>query len=141
MTTANTLKTVALLAVLTGMLVLIGRALGGPGGMVIAFGLALVMNVASYWFSDKLALSMSGAREVSVEQAPELHRMVEQWARAANLPKPRVYLIETDAANAFATGRDPNHAAVAATTGIMRILSYDELAGVMAHELAHIKNR
>ncbi len=137
----NTFKATVLLATLTGLLVVTGSALGGQAGMVIAFGLAIAMNMGAWWFSDKIALRMSGAREVTPAEAPDLHRMVEELAARANLPKPRVYLIETDAPNAFATGRSPAHSAVAATTGIMRILNYDELAGVMAHELAHIKNR
>ncbi len=141
MSLANTLKTTVLLATLTGLLVLVGRMVGGPTGMIIAFGFALLMNFGTYWFSDKLALAMSGAREVTPTDAPELHRMVADLARRANMPMPRVYIMETDTPNAFATGRDPKHGAVAVTTGIMRILDRDELAGVIAHELGHIKNR
>lgn len=141
MNTGNTLKTVFLLTALTVLLVIVGRAIGGTGGMILAFGLAVVMNFGAYWFSDRLALSMSGAREVSYEDAPELHRIVERLALQARLPKPRVYVMDSVAPNAFATGRDPSHAAVAVTTGITRILSRDELAGVIAHELAHVRNR
>lgn len=137
----NTFKATVLLATLTGLLLVTGSALGGQAGMVIAFGLAIAMNMGAWWFSDKIALRMSGAREVTPAEAPDLHRMVEELAARANLPKPRVYLIETDAPNAFATGRSPARSAVAATTGIMRLLTHEELAGVMAHELAHIKNR
>ncbi len=141
MSSNNTLKTTVLLAALTGLFLLVGRVLGGNGGMVFAFGLALVMNVGSYWFSDRIALAMAGAREVSYEQAPELHRIVEELAAYAHLPKPRVYIVDTPTPNAFATGRDPEHSAVAVTTGIMNILNRDELAGVLAHELGHVKNR
>jgi heat shock protein HtpX len=109
--------------------------------MVLAFGLALVMNLGAYWFSDRLALAMSGAREVSDSEAPELHRIVDRLAAYARLPKPRVYVMDTPTPNAFATGRDPEHAAVAVTTGLVRILGQAELAGVIAHELAHIRNR
>ncbi len=141
MNTSNTLKTVVLLAALTGLFLLVGRWLGGNGGMVFAFALAIVMNFGAYWFSDKVALSMSGAKEVAYDQAPELHRTVDELATFARLPKPRVYIIQTDTPNAFATGRDPAHSAVAVTSGILRLLSRDELAGVLAHEMAHIKNR
>lgn len=137
----NTLKTTILLAALTALLVLIGRWLGGTSGMVLAFALALLMNSAAYWFSDKLALTMAGAREVMLAEAPALYRMIADLARQAGLPMPRVYVIEADAPNAFATGRNPRHAAVAVTTGLMDLLDRDELAGVIAHELAHIKNR
>jgi heat shock protein HtpX len=137
----NTIKTTLLLGALTGLFMLIGSALGGTGGMMIAFVFAIVMNMGAWWFSDKLALSMSRAQEVSPEEAPELHRMVERLSANANIPKPRVYIMDTPMPNAFATGRDPQHGAVAVTTGIMQLLNRDELAGVMAHELAHIKNR
>lgn len=137
----NTVKTTLLLGALTGLLVLIGNWLGGTGGMFFAFVLALAMNGGAWWFSDKLALRMAGAREATPAEAPELHRMVAELAQRANLPMPRVYLIEADAPNAFATGRDPQHGAVAVTTGIMQILDRNELAGVVAHELGHIKNR
>jgi heat shock protein HtpX len=141
MNSGNTLKTVFLLTLLTGLFILVGQAIGGQGGMLIAFIFAMGMNFVSYWFSDKIALQMAGAKEVAYEDAPDLHRLVEQLASYARMPKPRVYIIESPSPNAFATGRDPNHAAVAVTTGILRILNSNELAGVLAHELAHIKNR
>jgi len=137
----NMLKTTMLLAGLTGLFVLVGSALGGQSGMILAFGLAVVMNLGAWWFSDTLALKMNGARAVSPEEAPHLHRMVETLSRQANLPKPAVYLIESDVPNAFATGRSPSKGAVAVTTGLMRLLDQDEVAGVIAHELAHIRNR
>ncbi len=137
----NTIKATLLLGALTGLLVFAGAALGGQSGMVIAFALAIAMNMGAWWFSDRIALRMSGAREVRMDEAPALHRMVETLAARAGLPKPRVYVIETDAPNAFATGRSPAKGAVAVTTGIMRTLDDDELAGVIAHELAHIKHR
>ncbi|NOK61628.1 MAG: zinc metalloprotease HtpX [Chloroflexi bacterium AL-W] len=137
----NSIKTTALLAGLMALMVFVGQLLGGTGGMIIAFIFALLMNGGAYWFSDKLALRMSGAQEVTPEEAPELHGMVADLSQRANLPMPRVYIIQSEAPNAFATGRNPQNAAVAATTGIMQILDREELAGVMAHELAHIKNR
>jgi len=139
--TGNTLKTVALLAALTALFLFVGRLIGGSGGMFFALILSLLMNMGAYWFSDKIALAMAGAKEVSYEEAPELHRLVEQLAAHARLPKPRIYVINNPSPNAFATGRDPKHAAVAVTTGILNILDRQELAGVLAHELAHIKNR
>ena len=141
MTSANTLKSAVLLAVLTGLLVVIGRALGGASGMVFAFGLAVLMNFGAYWYSDKLALSMAGAREVAPAEVPGLHRIVEEIAYLTGMPKPRVYVVESPSPNAFATGRDPRHAAVAVTTGIMSLLDERELRGVLAHELAHVRNR
>lgn len=137
----NTLKTAALLATLTVLLVLAGRWFGGTQGMLIAFLLALLMNGGAYWFSDRLALSLAGAREVDRYEAPRLHQMVAQLAQRANLPMPRVYLIDSAAPNAFATGRNPQHGAVAVTTGLLRLLNEDEVAAVIAHELGHIKNR
>jgi heat shock protein HtpX len=137
----NTLKTTVFLAALTGLLVVVGNWLGGTGGMVMAFSLAMVMNGFAYWFSDRLALRMAGARAVSFNDAPELHRLVAHLAQRAGLPMPCVYIIESDAPNAFATGRNPQHGALAVTTGILRLLDRDELAGVIAHELGHIKNR
>ncbi len=136
----NTLKTTILLAALTGLLVVVGGALGGRGGMVIAFAFAIVMNAGAYWFSGDIALRMGGAREVSPEEAPELHRLVAELATYARLPMPRVAIIDSPSPNAFATGRDANHAVVAVTTGIMGILNRDELAGVLAHELGHVRN-
>ena len=137
----NTIKTGFLMIVLSMLLVMAGFFLGGSGGMTIALGLSLMMNVGAYWYSDKLALKMAGAREVTPEEAPELHFIVDEQARQSNLPKPRVYIIQNDSPNAFATGRNPRNAAVAATTGIMRILNRDELSAVMAHEMAHVGNR
>ncbi len=137
----NNVKTVMLLTALTVLLVLVGGAVGGQSGMMMAFVLAFVMNMGSYWFSDKIALSMSGAHAVSEEEAPELHRIVEEVASQAGVPKPRVHIIESEAPNAFATGRDPNHAAVAVTTGIMNLLTRRELVGVLGHELGHVRNR
>ncbi|WP_371377007.1 zinc metalloprotease HtpX [Sporomusa aerivorans] len=137
----NRMKTVLLLATLTGMLLAIGNWFGGRGGMMIMFLVSVAMNFGSYWFSDKIVLNMYGAREVTVREAPELYEIVVKLARKAKMPMPKVYIMETEMPNAFATGRDPEHAAVAATTGILRILNREELEGVMAHELAHVKNR
>jgi len=137
----NTLKTTLLLAGLTALFVVVGRLVWGPTGMMIAFVLALVMNGVSYWFSDKIVLSMYHAREVTPAEAPELAAIVQGLAQRAGLPMPRLYIIPTEALNAFATGRNPNHAAVAVTEGILRLLSEEELEGVLAHELAHVKNR
>jgi len=137
----NLLKTAVLMAAITALFMTIGRLLGGQQGMMLALVVALGMNVFSYWFSDKLVLRMYNAQEVDAQSAPEFYRMVRELAERAQLPMPRVYLINEDAPNAFATGRNPNHAAVAATTGILRTLSERELRGVMAHELAHVKHR
>ncbi|WP_457626201.1 zinc metalloprotease HtpX [Persephonella sp.] len=137
----HTIKTVLLLGVLTGLFLVVGKILGGQTGMVIAFIFAMAMNFFAYWFSDKLALKMYGAREISYEEAPWLHDMVAELARNAGIPKPKVYLAPIDIPNAFATGRDPKHAVVAVTSGILNILSPEELRGVLAHEIAHIKNR
>ena len=137
----NTLKTTILLAALTGLLIVIGGAIGGRGGMVIAFLFAILMNMGAYWFSGDIALRMAGAREVSPEEAPWLHQLVDELATYARLPKPRVAIIDSPSPNAFATGRDPQHAVVAVTTGILGILDRDELAGVLAHELGHVRNR
>ena len=137
----NVLKTGVLLAVLTSLLLVIGGALGGRGGLMVALAFALVMNFVSYWFSDRIVLSMSGAQPVDEAQAPGLYRIVRTLALRAGIPLPRIYLMDSDAPNAFATGRNPEHAAVAVTPGIMRVLDETELEGVLAHELAHIKNR
>jgi heat shock protein HtpX len=137
----NRVKTVLLLAGLTAFLIFMGRVLGGRQGMYLAFGLALAMNFFSYWFSDKIVLKMYGAQEVSPAEAPQLHQIVEELAREAGIPKPRVYLIPDESPNAFATGRNPEHAAVAATEGIMRLLTPTELKGVLAHEIGHVQNR
>ncbi len=138
---SNMFKTAILLAALTALLVLIGGALGGQQGMIVAFVFALVMNFASYWFSDKLVLAMYGARPIEEAEAPGLYRIVRTLATRAGIPMPRVYLIPSETPNAFATGRNPQHAAVAVTEGIMRILDEQELEGVLAHELSHVKNR
>ncbi|MEW5979127.1 MAG: zinc metalloprotease HtpX [Acidobacteriota bacterium] len=137
----NTLKTFVLLAGLTGLLLAIGNALAGRGGLMIALVMAGVMNLVGYWFSDKIALSMSGAKPVSETEAPDLYRMVRELCMRAELPVPRLYVIPSSTPNAFATGRNPEHSAVAVTSGIVSMLSRDELEGVVAHELAHIKNR
>ena len=138
---SNMLKTGMLLGVLTALFVVIGYGLGGQQGMVVAFGLAFLMNVLSYWVSDKIVLAMYGAKPISEAEAPRLYAIVRRLATRAQIPMPPVYLIPTDTPNAFATGRNPEHAAVAVTEGIMRILDEDELEGVLAHELSHVKNR
>lgn len=138
---ANQLKTVLFLGILTGLFLAIGHLVAGKQGMIIAFVVAMVMNFFSYFFSDKIALAMYGAREIPYEEAPWLHQMVEDLARRAGIPKPKIYLAPIHVPNAFATGRDPEHAAVAVTSGILQILNKDELRGVLAHELGHIKNR
>src|ERR671916_61386 len=137
----NIMRTAMLLAALTALFGVVGYLLGGQGGMLIALGIAVVTNLFAYWNSDKLALSAYNAVEVDERTAPELVAMVRGLAQTAGLPMPRVYLIDNPQPNAFATGRNPENAAVAATTGIMQMLTYEELAGVMAHEIAHIKNR
>lgn len=137
----NYLKTTLLLAVLTAILIFAGDALGGRSGAVTALAFAGVMNFATYWFSDKIVLKMYGAKQVSEQDAPQLYAVVRDLTMKANMPMPKVYIMDNDTPNAFATGRNPNHAAVAVTNGIMRILTKEELSGVMAHELAHIKNR
>lgn len=137
----NVLKTFVLLAALTALFVFVGDAIGGRTGMTVALFFAIVMNFFAYWFSDKMALAMSGAKPVSETEAPELHSIVANLAVRAGIPKPKVYIAPQETPNAFATGRNPSHAAVAVTQGLLRILSRDELEGVLAHELAHIKNR
>ncbi|HEU5189579.1 MAG TPA: zinc metalloprotease HtpX [Methylomirabilota bacterium] len=137
----NVLKTGFLLAVLTCLVVLVGQAIGGQQGMLIALVMALVMNFVSYWFSDKMVLAMYRAQPVDEAAAPELYGVVRGLATRAQVPMPKVYIIPTDTPNAFATGRNPEHAAVAVTEGIMRILNREELEGVIAHELSHVKNR
>lgn len=137
----NTIKTGLLLGALTGLLMLIGGWFGGQNGVVIAFFFAVVMNFGSYWFSDKIVLRMYQAKAVSEGEAPELYAMVKNLALRASMPMPRVYVIPEDTPNAFATGRDEHHAVVAVTEGILRILGRDELEGVIAHELTHIRNR
>ena len=137
----NLMKTAILMAAITALFMLLGRMLGGQTGMMLALVLALGMNFFSYWFSDQIVLKMYKAREVDDSTAPQFVAMVRELAQNAGIPMPKVYLIDEDAPNAFATGRNPAHAAVAATTGIIRVLSARELRGVMAHELAHVKHR
>src|SRR5512138_1261892 len=137
----NRLKTTLLLSLLTILMVAMGSAIGGRSGMVFAFVMALGMNFFSYWFSDKIVLKMYGAQEIGEHEHPVFYGMVRRLAQQAGLPMPKVYIIPDDSPNAFATGRNPEHAAVAATEGILRILSSEELEGVMAHELAHVQNR
>jgi heat shock protein HtpX len=137
----NGFKTTMLLAALTALFMGLGFMLGGPRGALIAFAVAFAMNIFTYWNADKIVLRMHHAREVDAASAPEFYAMVQSLAARAALPMPRVYIVEDDAPNAFATGRNPDNAAVAATTGLMRMLTRDELAAVMAHELAHVKNR
>jgi heat shock protein HtpX len=137
----NQLKTTLLLSLLTVLMVLMGSAIGGKTGMVFAFFMAAAMNFFSYWFSDKIVLKMYGAQEIGEHDNPAFYGMVRKLVLQAGLPMPKVYIIPSESPNAFATGRNPEHAAVAATAGILRILSPEELAGVMAHELAHVRNR
>ena len=137
----NLLKTAVLMAAITALFMAIGSLLGGRQGMMLALVVALGMNFFSYWFSDALVLKMYNAKQVDETSAPQFYRMIQELARNARLPMPKVYLIEEDAPNAFATGRNPEHAAVAATTGILRVLTERELRGVMAHELAHVRHR
>jgi heat shock protein HtpX len=134
-------RTALLLAGLTALFLVIGYALGGQSGMLLAFGVALAANLFAYWNSGDMVLSMYGAREVGPQEAPEYYGIVRELAGRAGLPMPRVYIMDNPQPNAFATGRDPEHAAVAATTGLLHLLSAEEVAGVMAHELAHVKNR
>jgi heat shock protein HtpX len=136
----NTLRTVFLMTLMMVLFIIVGYFLGGTSGMTIAFIFALIMNFGSYWFSAKIVLAMYRAKEVTRESAPKFYNMVEQLAKNANLPMPKVYIINDPTPNAFATGRNPKNAAVAATTGILQGLNNEELAGVMAHELAHVKN-
>jgi heat shock protein HtpX len=137
----NSIKTAILLGALTGLLMLIGGLIGGRGGVYIAFIFALIMNFGSYWFSDKIVLKMYKAQEVSESSAPALYGMVRNLSLKANIPMPRLFIIPEETPNAFATGRNEKHAVVAVTEGIMRILSKEELEGVIAHELSHIKNK
>ena len=137
----NGLKTAFLLTLLTLLAIGIGDWLGGQNGMIIAFFVAVGINFFSYFFSDKLALAMNGARPVTREQLPRVYRVVEQLTQRVGLPMPRIYVIPTDSPNAFATGRNPNHAAVAVTEGILNLLDDEELEGVLAHELGHVRNR
>jgi heat shock protein HtpX len=137
----NNFKTTLLLAALTGLLLVIGQHWGGQQGMVLMLILAGVMNLGSYFFSDKIALRMSGAQPVSREEAPRLYQIVERLAAKANIPVPKIYRIPTESPNAFATGRNPAHASVAVTDGILQICTDEEIEGVLAHELGHVRNR
>jgi len=138
---AYTIRTALLLGLLTGLFLFVGHLIAGKTGMTIALILAGVMNFLAYWFSDKIVLAMYGAKEISYEEAPWLHRMVEELSERAGIPKPKIYLVPMEQPNAFATGRGPGSGAVAVTAGILRLLDEDELRGVLAHEIAHIKNR
>lgn len=137
----NQIKTVFLLALLSGIIIVFGGAIGGRSGLMIAFAVAIAMNVGSYWFSDKIVLKMYKAKELSPSDSPMLHKIIDELVVNANIPKPLVYLVEDNSPNAFATGRNPEHAAVAVTSGILRLLSPEELRGVLAHEIAHIAHR
>jgi len=137
----NHTKTVLLLGALTGLFLLVGYAIGGNNGMLIALGFAGVFNFASYWFSDKIVLRAYGAAELSESEAPQVHRMVRELAESARIPMPRVYVIDQESPNAFATGRNPQHAAIALTRGIMSLMSQEQLRGVVAHELSHVLSR
>lgn len=137
----NQIKTMMLMALLSAIIILLGGALGGRTGIVIALGFAMLMNAGSYWYSDKIVLSMYHARELAPEEAPMLHRMVGELAQAAGVPKPRICVMPQETPNAFATGRNPEHGVIAVTDGIMRLLSPEELRGVLAHEMSHIANR
>ena len=135
------IKTVLLLGLLSGIIIVLGGLMGGRVGIIIAFGMALIMNVGSYWYSDKIVLSMYRARELAPEEAPYLHKIVEELSYNAGIPKPRVCVVPEEAPNAFATGRNPENAVVAVTEGLMRLLPPEELRGVVAHEIGHIVNR
>lgn len=129
------------MGVMTALFVFVGRLIGGQSGMLLAFGLAVLMNFISYWYSDKIVLTMYKAKPISEADAPQIHSIVDKLTRQAGLPMPKLYMIDTDMPNAFATGRNPDHAAVAVTSGILRLLDASELEGVIAHELSHVKNR
>ncbi|HKS96567.1 MAG TPA: zinc metalloprotease HtpX [Terriglobia bacterium] len=137
----NNLKTTVLLAAMTGLLLAIGQLWGGQRGLTFALVLAAVMNLGSYFFSDKIALATSGAQPISREEGPRIYQIVERLAAKANVPVPKIYMIPTDSPNAFATGRNPNHASVAVTRGILEICDDEEIEGVLAHELGHVRNR
>jgi heat shock protein HtpX len=137
----NVMRTGILLAALTGLFLAIGYLLGGQTGIFLALAFSIVTNLLAYWNGDKMVLAMHGAQEVTPQEAPELYTLVQELARRAGLPTPRIYLIPSPQPNAFATGRDPEHSAVAVTAGLLQTLNRDELAGVIAHELAHVKNR
>src|SRR5437016_7978958 len=138
---SNALKTTLLLGLLTGLLMWVGQLVGGMQGLVLGLVLAAVMNLGSYWFSDRIVLAAYGARELSEQDAPDLFRIVRELATGIAMPMPRIYLVPSDSPNAFATGRSPEHAAVAVTEGILKLLTPDELRGVLAHELSHVRNR
>ena len=137
----NNLKTTVLLAAMTGLVMVVGEWWGGQNGLILALGIAAVMNLATYFFSDKIALASSGAQPISREDGPRIYQIVERLAAKANIPVPKIYFIPTDSPNAFATGRNPNHASVAVTRGILDICDDEEIEGVLAHELGHVKNR
>jgi heat shock protein HtpX len=137
----NTIKTIALMVGLMMLLVFVGGAFWGRNGMILFFGIGLVMNLVNYWFSDKIVLAMYGAKEVTEREAPVLYSVTRELASRGQMPMPKVYIIPSGGLNAFATGRNPNHAAVAATEGLIQALNREELAGVMAHELSHVRNR
>ncbi|MFQ6111179.1 MAG: zinc metalloprotease HtpX [Nitrospinota bacterium] len=139
--TTNSIKTYILLAALTALILLIGQAIGGRSGLVMAVILAAVMNLGSYWYSDRIVLSMYRAREVTEREAPDLYRMVRDMSLKGGLPMPKLYVIPKETPNAFATGRNPEHSAVAVTEGLVRLLDREEIRGVLAHELSHIRNR
>lgn len=137
----NQIKTVVLLGLLTGLLLGIGFFFGGELGLMIAFIFAMALNFISYWFSDKIVLAIYKAKEVKLNDNPDLHRMIEQISMMAKIPKPRIYMVKTDTPNAFATGRNPKHAVVSVTSGLLKLMDEEELRGVLAHEISHIKNR
>jgi len=141
MSTANYFKTALLLGLMTALILVVGGSLGGRQGMIIALGFAAIMNFVSYWFSDRIVLATYRGREVSPAEAPRFHAIVDGLVARAGLPKPKLYILPGDSPNAFATGRNPSHAAVAATEGILQLMSDEELQGVIAHELGHVKNR
>ncbi|UCH97524.1 MAG: zinc metalloprotease HtpX [Candidatus Aminicenantes bacterium] len=137
----NNLRTVILLGALTGLFLFIGGMVGGRSGMIIALVFAGIMNIAAYWFSDKIVLRTYGAQPLSESQAPDIHHMVEELCQEAGIPKPRIYVINEESPNAFATGRNPRHGAIALSTGIIKVMNREELRGVIAHELSHIRHR
>jgi len=137
----NAIKTGLLMMLMGGLLLVVGALIGGPEGLIFALIFAVAMNFFAFWFSDKMALRMAGAHQATPEEAPELHSIVDEQVRRSGIPKPKVYIIKNDSPNAFATGRSPKKATIAATTGIIKILNRDELGGVIAHELAHVGNR
>lgn len=137
----NSLKTILLLGFMTGIILFLGEVLGGRNGLVIAFGFAVLFNFGAYWFSDKIVLAMHQAKEITQQEDPALHRIVAELATGANIPKPRIFYVDSPVPNAFATGRNPEHGVVAVTGGLLHLMNEHELRGVLAHELSHIKNR